>query len=297
MSVTDPIADLIHAFHARTPPRVWSLIVTIFGDLILPRGGVVGLTTLADLCALMEIGGSALRPAMSRLTADGLLVREKYGRNTFYRLSADADAEFRQASETIYASGPPNWDGTWTIALLTDADNGGRAATAKALTQFGFGQINAETRLKPGAADISDDLAGAHVFSAQALRAHEDHDRLIRTGWQLDDLAASYRTFLACFSPLAENVNAIARHPNQAIVARTLLIHDYRRIVLTDPMLPEALLPKDWPGTLARAKTARLYAALAKPSETWLDKNATRPDGPMPPVAKHFQRRFKQTVV
>jgi phenylacetic acid degradation operon negative regulatory protein len=40
---------------------------------------------------------------------------------------------------------------------------------------------------------------------------------------------------------------------------RTLLIHEYRRVLLRDPNLPEALLPAGWPGLQARALCESLY--------------------------------------
>ncbi len=55
------------------------------------------------------------------------------------------------------------------------------------------------------------------------------------------------------------------------MAARTLLIHDWRRIVLRDPGLPAALLPQDWPGEAARHLTASIYGALEDRSEAWLD--------------------------
>ncbi|HKH34355.1 MAG TPA: hypothetical protein VKA80_09390, partial [Beijerinckiaceae bacterium] len=43
MSLSPPLLD---AFHARTPIRAGSLIVTIFGDAVAPRGGELSLASL-----------------------------------------------------------------------------------------------------------------------------------------------------------------------------------------------------------------------------------------------------------
>ena len=40
---------------------------------------------------------------------------------------------------------------------------------------------------------------------------------------------------------------------------RTLLIHEYRRVLLRDPRLPAALLPLDWPGAAAFALCRDFY--------------------------------------
>lgn len=43
---------LLDRLHETQPLRVWSLIVTIFGDLVAPRGGEVWAGTLSDLLGL-----------------------------------------------------------------------------------------------------------------------------------------------------------------------------------------------------------------------------------------------------
>ena len=59
----------------REPSRTWSIVITIYGDAIVPRGGAVWLGTLEAILAAMEIGGGVVRTAMSRLAADGWLER------------------------------------------------------------------------------------------------------------------------------------------------------------------------------------------------------------------------------
>ena len=54
--------------------------------------------------------------------------------------------------------------------------------------------------------------------------------------------------------------------PQTSFVVRTLLIHEFRRIVLTDPDLPDSLLPQDWPGHAAFELTKALYAKVAERS-------------------------------
>jgi phenylacetic acid degradation operon negative regulatory protein len=76
--------------------------------------------------------------------------------------------------------------------------------------------------------------------------------------------------------------------PLDAVAARTLLLHDWRRIVLRAPGLPLALLPRDWPGEEARSLTRELYGRLAEPSESWLAEAG------LPPLARpdEFAGRF-----
>ena len=43
------IGGLAAAYHARKPPRTWSLIVTIFGDHALPRGEAIRLALTGEM--------------------------------------------------------------------------------------------------------------------------------------------------------------------------------------------------------------------------------------------------------
>jgi phenylacetic acid degradation operon negative regulatory protein len=81
--------------------------------------------------------------------------------------------------------------------------------------------------------------------------------------------------------------------PADALVARTLLIHEFRRVVLRDPALPSALLPPDWPGRVARALAAQIYERLVPASERYLDTVARNEDGKLPPPQPSFATRFE----
>jgi phenylacetic acid degradation operon negative regulatory protein len=74
-----------------------------------------------------------------------------------------------------------------------------------------------------------------------------------------------------------QRFNPAGLTPAQAMAARTLLIHDWRRIVLRDPDLPADLLPDDWPGNHALEMIRPLYAGLADASERWLDEAGLPP--------------------
>ena len=46
--------------------KTWSLIVTVFGDAILPRGGSVAAGTLGEIMEAMGVEAGAMRTAISR---------------------------------------------------------------------------------------------------------------------------------------------------------------------------------------------------------------------------------------
>jgi phenylacetic acid degradation operon negative regulatory protein len=77
--------------------------------------------------------------------------------------------------------------------------------------------------------------------------------------------------------------------PDQAIVARILLIHDWRRIILRDPLLPVELLPPGWPGETARDLVASIYHGVLPGSEAWLESAGL----PAPVNRESIEGRFK----
>lgn len=259
---------LIRALHDSGRLRVWSLVITVFGDAVVPRGGRVGLALLQEVMARLGIEAGALRTAMSRLAADGWVVREKSGRNSFYELSQSGRHAFDAAMGRIYAAGPPAWGGNWTVAV---APGEGDEVDIGGLEEAGFVKAGERTWLRPelGRGGLPAGIAeGMLVLTGQAVSTPREPHRF----WQLGETAASYRRFLAKFTALKQALEHGGLEPLDAFAARTLLVHDWRRIVLRDPCLPQRLLPDDWPGEKARRLATDIYASLAAASEAWLDE-------------------------
>lgn len=274
----------------REPSRTWSIVITIYGDAIVPRGGAVWLGTLEAILAAMEIGGGVVRTAMSRLAADGWLERRRQGRNSFYHLSAKGQATFAGAEARIYGGYPPHWGGRFRLVLLPDPAM--RQAAREALLAAGFGAP------LPGLFVAHDDTAlPAEAADALCLAAGGDgaaHRRLAALAWPLEPAGRRYQRLLDAFAPLRVWLRAGRAMPDRdALVARILLVHEFRRAALRDPLLPVPLLPPDWAGLRARALCAELYPLLLPASERWLDASGA-PDGDrLPPPSIRLGARFQ----
>jgi phenylacetic acid degradation operon negative regulatory protein len=274
MTPAAALEGLIDRLHQRGRLRVWSLVITIFGDAIVPRGGQVPLSVLQEIMARLRIEPGALRTALSRLAADQWVTREKDGRNSFYALDEHGRHAFDLATRRIYADGPPAWDGTWTVAIAPPGVNG--RSRASDFHEAGFVEAGSGTWLRPEtdrAPEADEAINDMLVFRHAPMRTPKTIDRF----WQLDETADAYSAFAKAMTPLSSALENAALLPLESIAARTLLVHDWRRIVLHDPGLPEALLPKDWPGEPARAVARKIYAKLAAPSEHWLDQAGLPP--------------------
>jgi phenylacetic acid degradation operon negative regulatory protein len=95
------------------------------------------------------------------------------------------------------------------------------------------------------------------------------------------------------FAPLRDGIGRRETMSDRdAFIARILLIHYYRRVVLRDPLLPAKLLPEDWPGRAARQLCGEIYRALLSPSEQWLDEHGTNEAGDLPQARAVLAHRF-----
>jgi phenylacetic acid degradation operon negative regulatory protein len=261
------------------PSRTGSLIITLYGDAIASRGGTLALATLLEIFRALDVGDGVVRTAVSRLAAEGWLTRLHVGRHAFYRLHEHRLEETEKAARRIYGPLNPGRGRGVRIAILEPGQEEARQVLAAA----GYGAV------APGVF-IAPETAPAPPPDAVVLRgeaAAETLRRLAARAWKLDDIAVRYRAFLDTF-PLSDP----PEDDLAALLARMLLIHEWRRAVLRDPCLPAELLPPDWPGHPARARAATLYELLRPRSERWLDEHALSDTGTLPSAPLRRLRRF-----
>src|SRR5882757_5328385 len=285
-----PLARIVDQLK-REPSRTGSIIITVFGDAIVPRGGSVWLGTLLEFFKSLDIDGNVVRTAMSRLAADGWLERNKVGRNSFYRLIKKGRQTFDTATQHIYDPPPSDWTGRFELLLISQAED--RDASREALKNAGFGSPLPGVWVAPSGMPIPDEASRAIRLEVSA--EDDSGRRLLSESWPLDRTADAYLKFMKTFDPLRGWINRReALADVDAFTARILLIHYYRRVVLRDPLLPAALLPKDWPGRAARQLCGEIYRGLLPASERWLDRNGTSEAGPLPKAGADLTRRFGQ---
>jgi len=368
---TAPIAAAVDAllrdFHRQRPIRGGSLLITIFGDSIAPRGGAITLGSLIDLARPFGLAERLVRTSVARLARDGWLVGTRNGRRSEYRLAPSGQQRFAEATRRIYGPIPSSWNGEWTLLVLPPA-SGGRAQNVRdELRWLGFGQVSpgvfAHANWNLGEArtglDGLEGIAEGLLFKSSSESLKTDR-RLVATGWNLGELARRYRKFVATFSPILEaaepatsgaqqtstrdpqgpsgpqtrtwdppgygelrtptrdphgpnalqppasdpRVPGALRLPTSAprapgsisaeaaFVIRTLLIHEYRKIHLQDPLLPPGLLPDDWVGAAAYELSRRVYSAVFEAAEAHLSATACRMTEPLPRAEAATYERF-----
>jgi phenylacetic acid degradation operon negative regulatory protein len=283
-----PLARILEQLR-REPSRTGSIVITVFGDAIVPRGGSIWLGTLLAFFETIDIEAGVVRTAMSRLAADGWLERNKVGRNSFYRLVRKGQQTFDAATHHIYDPQASGWTGRFELLLIGSAED--RDASREALKNAGFGSPLPGVWIAPSGVPIPEEAATAIRLEVSA--EDDSGRRLLGASWPLERTSDAYQKFMKTFEPLRGWIGR--REPlseADAFTARILLIHHYRRVVLRDPLLPGALLPVDWPGRAARKLCGEIYRGLLPASEQWLDRNGLNENGRLPKAGAELVRRF-----
>lgn len=284
------VRDLVAAFNRRKPVRAGSLIITLYGDAIAPRGGSLSLGDITSVLELFRIDSGHVRTAISRLASEKWLERRKSGRNSFYRLSKQGEGEFAAATKRIYFARKADAAKTIRLALL-NGEASGRAAQRKKLEAAGYAPFNALTFVS--AEPRASLPGGANGIRTLDVPLSEEAIEILRTAFDLDALAGRYREFIAQFRALHDALGHGGRLDDaEALIVRLLLIQEFRRIVLRDPSLSPAMLPRNWPGDEARKLAAAIYAKVIKPSERYLGNCQADEKNMLPKANSSLSQRF-----
>lgn len=247
--------EWIAQFLAAEPPRAKSMVMTVFGDAIVPHGGSVWLGSLIGLVAPFGVNERLLRTSVFRLAQEGWLAASRDGRRSAYAIAPDAVQRLERANRRIYLPPPDQWDGLWTMLLpSTGLAVPLRAALRKELLWQGYALLAPGVLGHPaGDLAVLDEVlarvgAAGQVFVCRAGEAPRGAGRplgeLVAGSWDLSGVVDGYRRFIDSFAPLLALLRTEADLPPEtAFVVRSLVIHAYRRVQLQDPGLPLALLP------------------------------------------------------
>ncbi|MDT5018868.1 MAG: phenylacetic acid degradation operon negative regulatory protein [Mycobacterium sp.] len=187
---------------------------------------------LIRLTADFDIRESTVRVALTRMVSAGDLVRSEDG----YRLSGRLLARQRRQDDAINPR-LRSWDGTWTALVITSVgtDARTRAALRTTLQDNRFAELREGVWLRPHNldAELSADARGR----VRILNARDDEPgELANRLWDLPG-------WLRGGHQLLDEMASAADVPARFVTAAAMVRH-----LLTDPVLPDELLPADWPG-------------------------------------------------
>ena len=244
-----------------------SALFDLFGDHLRARGGAAPVAAIVRLLAPLGVAPPAVRTAISRMVRQGWLTPTRVNGASGYALTPRATRRLDDAAARIYRTVAQPWDGTWHLLVVTPpAGRSARDRVRAGLSFLGYGALDDTTWIAPRPAGEADALLAGEGARAERFTATHDGDSamLVSRAWDLDGIARSYLRFLdeaAGFAAETEGDQA-------AYVARSRLVHEWRKFLFSDPGLPPALLPIDWPGTKAAAffdaESSRLLPAASR---------------------------------
>src|SRR2546429_2179274 len=144
------VRALLRRWRAQRPLRAGSLLVTIFGDAIAPRGAAVTLGSLIRLAAPFGVTERLVRTSVARLARDGWLAARRSGRRSEYRLTRAGAERFAEATRRIYGQSPRAWDGRWTLLVIPPRSASRRGRPSEDLKWLGLGRLNPSLYAHPG---------------------------------------------------------------------------------------------------------------------------------------------------
>ncbi|MGH9066257.1 MAG: PaaX family transcriptional regulator [Acidimicrobiales bacterium] len=232
-----------------------SLLLTILGEEVMPRGGAVWTTVLVEALAQLGVEEKASRQAVRRAATKGLLEAERHGRRTAWRLTPTGGDLLREGAARIYGfmRRSREWDGRWLVVAVTvpEPERQLRHRLRTRLSWAGLGSPLPGLWVTPDVGKGDEVLgvveslgAEAWVWTGPAAGSGRPAD-LVGQAWDLEGVRHRYEAFLAAFGRLEVET------PAQAFAAQVQLVQEWRRFPFLDPDLPDALLPGGWPGRAA----------------------------------------------
>ncbi len=208
--------------------RVWSFIVTLFGDLARAPGACLPGATLTALTGRVAIKPASMRVALHRLRKDGWIESQRAGRTSVYFLTDRGRAETLAATKRIYANKEQKGD-EWHVLIAAP----GARATLEShgmAVQPGIHLGLGPAPELPECLTLSGTLGPLPDWVRQAI---------IGT-----DLRKEYATFAARLARVdtifPDDISDLDR-----AVLRGLIVHGWRRLLLRHPDLPDDFLGPD----------------------------------------------------
>lgn len=258
-------------------PSARSLLFTVLGEFVLPRGGSAWTAALVRALGALGVEDKAARQALARTASDGWLTRQREGRHVCWTLSDAGRTLLAQGAERIYSFGgaQEDWDGRWVL-LFVDGSKLERDARHRLTTRLawaGFGP------LRPGmwiAAHVEREAEAKTLLGGLGL-IHEatsfiassgsigESGRLVASVWDLDALEDRYEDFIDTFERIKPAT------AEETFVAQARLVHEWRKFPFLDPGLPSRLLPSRWSGDRAQRLFRLRRAAWDGPAHDWFE--------------------------
>lgn len=299
------LETLINSLPSKINLKARSLLMTVWGDTVSPHGGTVWLGSLIDLVATVGLNERVVRTSVFRLKQDKLLSSHQTGRRSYYTLTTTGQHRFEEATKRIYNHVPVQWNGEWTLLFSErrKLSEDKKKQLNVELGWLGFGDLGSGIYAHPNGdtktierllsdLDLQNNVAILTASNLPTTGKTPVHI-LVQKGWNLSEIEDGYAEFINHFAPIMSRLHKGDSLDNKkCFILRTLLVHDYRRALLRDPMLPQKLLPEHWNGDMARELFCEIYQLIWENAEQYLLATLESERGKLPNASEEFTGRF-----
>jgi len=213
---------------------------------------------LVELCGRFGISGGTTRVALSRMVAAGELAAD----DGHYRLVGEALLSRQRAQDAGLDPPTGSWTGGWRMAVVVSAGRApaDRLGLRRAFADARFAEWREGVWLRP---DNLDRPPAALVNEAPVrwLTAEPDGEAGALAG-ELWDLPAWVARGAALLEAAPADPGDLVAAPPEWAASVFAAAAAAISLLRTDPLLPDALLPPDWPADRLRARYATYLAAI-----------------------------------
>jgi len=275
----------------------------VFGDVISQHGDWVWLSSLISAIKPLGFSERLVRTSVFRLVQDDWLQTEKVGRCSYYAFTKSANKHYQKAARRIYANKAAGWDGSWLLVIPTKIPEEQMPTFKRQLNWLGFSSLSSGVYAHPSVdkqsleetiteLDLTDSVI---VFESKTLDNDSDEvlRDLVHRRWNIQQLESDYNQLISDYRPIYQQLrelNYLSDHYSWLL--RTILIHEYRRILLKDHELPQDMLPENWAGYRALELVKALYQILAQASNRYIIEHLENASGRVPKESDDFWKRF-----
>ncbi|MCR9108543.1 PaaX family transcriptional regulator C-terminal domain-containing protein [Marivita sp. XM-24bin2] len=242
-------------------PRVWSFLVTMFGDLALAPEARLSGATVNALTAAIGIKPEATRVALHRLRKEGWIESHRSGRQTRYGLTSHGRSETKAAWPRVYGTSSSDHPVYFVLENPSEPVDQARFPQSAATVQIG---------------------PRSFVTTARATDEHQLHVPLDSNGplpdWISEKLCPP--ELQSASQDLSRRFEYVLRRSDfgalsllQLVALRVVVVHEWRRLILRSSAFPEYIMPHGWKGPDCRDAFATLLDHLPVPNLSTLDQD------------------------
>ncbi len=259
----------------------------IFGLMASFKKKEYSFPDLLYLTAPLSVSEASLRTNLSRMSANRIVKIRKEGRSAFYSFG---DKGSKIGSNVSFAFRKPDWSGwsddwygaAFSLPSLRERE---RYGIRKKLSAYRFAMLYPGFWIRPYNISETEKLGIGAVFLSDActlisFKFHQKPDiSRISSIWKL---SVVLKDFTGMASLLMEKMACIDDYsPEEALFEKITVGNNVVKTLFKDPLLPEELLPDNWPGDKLRIlfrKWDKRVTERAKPYWIRIIKEENRED-------------------